>query len=248
MGVFCHGTQAGPAMISDPAGLSARGRKQEREGRGHWAVAPADSGDPRWWGRSGSMARATQLGGGPIWGSGEEECSSVTPSATVLSGGRDLAVVGQRSSWWRRWKGRGGALYSRRGRCDGRGVRQWPKVALDEEVASAGEEEGGWLDALMIPYRGRRLRVVASLAWLRGAQGRCSVVSVRCLEQRSAVRGTAEWGGSLVAAEEEVGYGVSTWPLCGIRARHTRGGSGCMGCAWSGGGGWSIALVQGGGR
>jgi hypothetical protein len=120
-------------------------------------------------------------------------------------------------------------------------VLRWPKAALNGEAASAGEEEGGQLGASMIPYGGQRLRVVAGLAWLRGARGWCSVVSVRCLEQRSAARGKAEWGGSLAAAEEEEGYGVSAWPLREIRARHTSGGSGCMGCTWRGGGGQSTA-------
>jgi hypothetical protein len=185
--------------------------------------------------------------GDPFGGSGEEECSLVSPSTAALSGGGDLAVEGRRSSWWRRRRGRGGALYSHGGRCGGRGVRRWPKAVLDGEAASAGEEEGGRLGVSTIPYGGRWLRVVVGLAWLQGARGRCSVVSVRRLEQRSATRGRAEWGGSLVAAEEEEGNGVSTWPLRGIRARHTRGGGGYMGCAWSGGGGRSTVPARGGG-
>jgi hypothetical protein len=60
----------------------------------------------------------------------------------------------------------------------------------------------------------------------------------QCVQQwqRQSVRRT-RWGGSLVAAEEEVGNEASAWPLRGIRAQHARGGGGCMDCAWSGGGG-----------
>jgi hypothetical protein len=94
MGLFCRGIQAGPTMISDPPGLSAHGRKQGRAGRGQWAAALADFGDPLRWGMSGTMARATQLGGGPIWDSGEEEFSLVSLSTLALLCRGDLAVVG----------------------------------------------------------------------------------------------------------------------------------------------------------
>jgi hypothetical protein len=46
----------------------------------------------------------------------------------------------RRSSWWRRRRGLGGALYSRRG------VRRWPEAELDGEAASSDEEEGDRLD------------------------------------------------------------------------------------------------------
>jgi hypothetical protein len=75
-----------------------------------------------------------------------------------------MAVVGQRRSWWRRQRGRGGVLYSREGHCGGGGARWWPKAALDGESTSAGAEEGGQLDTSTIPYRGRWLWVVAGLA------------------------------------------------------------------------------------
>jgi hypothetical protein len=84
----------------------------------------------------------------------------------ALSGSHDMAVVGQRSSWWWRWRGRVGALYSRGGHCGGGGARRWPKAVLDGEAALAGEEEGIRLGASMISYGGRRLWVVATLAWL----------------------------------------------------------------------------------
>jgi hypothetical protein len=56
----------------------------------------------------------------------------------------------------------------------------------------------------------------------------------------------AEWGGSLAAVKEEEGNEVLVWPLRGIRVRHARGGSGCMGCVWSGGGERSTAQARGG--
>jgi hypothetical protein len=130
----------------------------------------------------------------------------------------------------RRRRGRGGALYSHGGRCGGGGVHRWPKAVVDGEAALAGEEEGGRLGSSSIPYGGRWLKVVSGLAWLLGARERSSVLSVRRLEQRSTTRGRVEWGGSLAAAEEQEGYGVSAWLLRGIRAWHTRGGGGCMGC------------------
>jgi hypothetical protein len=37
---------------------------------------------------------------------------------------------------------------------------------VKKKAASTGEEEGGRLGASTISYGGRRLRVVASLAWL----------------------------------------------------------------------------------
>jgi hypothetical protein len=43
----------------------------------------------------------------------------------------------------------------------------------------------------------------------------------------------------LATDEEEEENGASAWQLCGIRTRYARGGGGCMGCAWSGGGGRS---------
>jgi hypothetical protein len=71
MGLLCRGTQAGPTTILGPPGLSACGRKQGRGGRGYQAAAPADSSDPRLRGGSGTTARVTQLGGGPIWAVGK---------------------------------------------------------------------------------------------------------------------------------------------------------------------------------
>jgi hypothetical protein len=91
------------------------------------------------------------------------------PICTTLLSGGDLAVVGRRSSWWQRRRGSGGALYSRGGGCSGGGVRWWSKAVLDGEVASTGEEEGCRFHFSMIPYGGRRLTVVAGLAWLSGA-------------------------------------------------------------------------------
>jgi hypothetical protein len=61
------------------------------------------------------------------------------------------------------------AVSSSGGRCDGKGARQWPEVALDSKVTSANEEGGGRLGAATVSCRGQRLRVVASLTWLRGA-------------------------------------------------------------------------------
>jgi hypothetical protein len=54
-----------------------------------------------------------------------------------------------------------------------------------------------------------------------------------------------EWGESLAAATRER---RRTRPRCGsyagIRTWNTHGGSGCMGCVWSGGGGWSADSVD----
>jgi hypothetical protein len=43
-------------------------RRQGRRFHGHEPWRQPISGDPRWWGGSGTTARVTQQGGGPIWG------------------------------------------------------------------------------------------------------------------------------------------------------------------------------------
>jgi hypothetical protein len=79
-------------------------------------------------GQGRRLERHSEMGD-PFGGSGVEGCSPVSPSTTTLSGGGELAVVGQRSNWWRCQRGRGG-------------VHRWSKGALDGEAASIGEEEG----------------------------------------------------------------------------------------------------------
>jgi hypothetical protein len=54
-----------------------------------------------------------------------------------------------------------------------------------------------------------------------------------------------EWGESLAAAtRERRGTGPRCGSYAGLRTWNTHGGSGCMGCAWSGGGGWSVDSVD----
>jgi hypothetical protein len=140
-------------------------------------------------GRGRWLERHSKIGD-PFGGSREEGCSSVSLSTVVLSGDGDMAVVGRRSSWWQRWRGQGGALYSCGGRYGGRGACRWPKAMLNGEAASTGEEEGSWLDASTISYGGRWLRIVAGLAWrMRAVLGgqRSALGAEECSERQSRV-------------------------------------------------------------
>jgi hypothetical protein len=138
-----------------------------------------------------------------IWGIGSGGAHRGRLTAAKQVGGGKPATAGRRRGGGHRLEVHGATVSSIGGHCGGGGACRWPKAALDGKVDSTGEEEGGRLDASTIPYEGRCLRVMVGLAWLRGARGRCSVVSVRRLEQRSATRGRAEWGGNLAVAEGE---------------------------------------------
>jgi hypothetical protein len=117
----------------------------------------------------------------PIWGIGSGGAHRGGLAAAKQVDGGEPATTGQRRGGGRRLRVRGAAVSSSRGHCSDGGARRWPQVALDGKAAFAGEEECSQLSALMIPYGGRRLSVVASLTWLRGARGRCSVVSLSAL-------------------------------------------------------------------
>jgi hypothetical protein len=132
-----------------------------------WGGGSAGQSSGGW--RPGGRQRCLEVSGDSVnqfEGFSEEGAHRGSSSMMALSGGGDLVVVGWRSSWWWQRRGQGGALYSCGGHCGDGGACEWPKAALNSKAASAGEEEEGQIDASMIPYRGRRLRVVASLAWL----------------------------------------------------------------------------------
>jgi hypothetical protein len=138
--------------------------------------------------------------GNPIWGIGSGGAHRGGLTEVKQVGGWEPVTTG-----WRRDGGcwlrvRGAAVCSGGGHCGDGGARRWPEVALNGKAASAGEVEGGWPDALMIPYGGRRLNVVADLAWLQGTPGRCSVVSVLALgaeERGERQSGTGERSASV---------------------------------------------------
>jgi hypothetical protein len=155
-----------------------------------------------------------------------------------------LAVVGQRSRWWRRRKGQGGALHSHGGHCGGGGARRWPKAALDGEAALAGEEEGGQLrhfdDSLWRTTAQVHGRLGVASRSMRG----CSVVSARRLEDKGVAMKEQRRG---ERRGREGGLHLSM-AATGDKDRAVR----CMGYAWRPGGQVARAvrreLPLGGGR
>jgi hypothetical protein len=104
--------------------------------------------------------------GNPIWGISYGGAHRGGLTAAKRVDGGEPAMAGRRRDGGRRLRVHGAAVISSGGRCGNGGGRRLPKVVLDGKAASAGEEEGGRLNASMIPYGGRRLIVVAGLAWL----------------------------------------------------------------------------------
>jgi hypothetical protein len=83
---------------------------------------------------------------------------------------------------------------------------------------------------------------------LEGGGGACSSAARALKAQRL---GKAECLMAIFTRRRAERKRRGTRPWCGsyagIRTRHTCGGGGCMGCAWSGGGGRSTALARVGG-
>jgi hypothetical protein len=73
-------------------------------------AAPADSGDPQRWGGSGTMARATRLGGDPFGAVGKRALIGYGPSTAARTGGGTPPVAGRRSSGGHQLGGQGAAV------------------------------------------------------------------------------------------------------------------------------------------
>jgi hypothetical protein len=180
----------------------------------------------------------------PIWGIGSGGAHRGELAVAKQVGGGEPTTAGQRRGGGHWLRVRGAAVSSSKGCCSGGRARHWPEEGGAGGVLTAEEGSRRQLrratqrcGGLTCGWRHAQDRQVANgtsagHSWHGGSQWWSSVR----VEEQSSSKG-AEVSGKAEARRAERrrrGTRLRRGSYTGIRTRHTRGGSGCMGCAWSG--------------